>query len=135
MRYILDACAIIAFLSDEDGADVVEGLLRRAEAGEIELLMHYINLGEVYYHVFRNDGEDEANNVYALITQLPIRFLNIREDILLMAGKVKATQRVSYADAFAIAVSLVEDGILVTADHHEIEPLEAQDLIAVEWIR
>jgi len=135
MRYVLDACAIIAFLADEDGADVVEALLRRAEASEIELLMHYINLGEVYYHVFRNDGEDEANTVYATVTQLPIHFLNIREDILLTAGKVKATQRVSYADAFAIAVSIVEDGILVTADHHEIEPLEAQDLIAVEWIR
>lgn len=76
--------------------------------------MHYINLGEVYYHVFRNDGEDEANNVYATVTQFPIRFLNIREDILLTAG---------------------EDGILVTADHHEIEPIEAQNLIVVEWIR
>jgi len=32
----------------------------------------------------------------------PIRFLNIREDILLTAGKVKATRRVSYADALPL---------------------------------
>ena len=46
--YILDACALIAYLFDEDGAELFESLLVQARNNEIELVMHNANLGEVY---------------------------------------------------------------------------------------
>ena len=36
-RYVFDACALIAFLNDEDGADKAEHLFGRALAGEVDL--------------------------------------------------------------------------------------------------
>jgi PIN domain nuclease of toxin-antitoxin system len=47
--YIIDACAVIAFLSKEPGAMEVHSLLRRAEIGEAQVFMHNLNLLEVYY--------------------------------------------------------------------------------------
>ena len=39
MNYLLDACALLAFLNDEEGADVIEGLLMQAAAGNISISM------------------------------------------------------------------------------------------------
>jgi PIN domain nuclease of toxin-antitoxin system len=49
MKYIFDACALIAYLTDDRGADLVEDLLKQAENGEIVIFMSVINLVEVYY--------------------------------------------------------------------------------------
>jgi len=38
MDYVLDACALIAFLNDEAGADTVAGLLTQSETGDVRLL-------------------------------------------------------------------------------------------------
>jgi predicted nucleic acid-binding protein len=133
--YILDACALIAFLNDEEGADCVENLLVQAQNDECLLLMHYINLGEVYYYVCRQEGEDTANSVYAALIELPIRFVGISEPQLLTAGQIKATHRMPYADAFAVALCVLESATLVTADRHDFEPLEELGLIPIKWLR
>jgi uncharacterized protein with PIN domain len=39
MNSILDACALLAFLNDEEGADVVESLLNQAASGETVVFM------------------------------------------------------------------------------------------------
>lgn len=48
-KYVLDACALIAFFNDEEGAGKVEMILEQAENGEVELYLASINLFEVYY--------------------------------------------------------------------------------------
>ena len=94
-----------------------------------------INLGEVLYNTGRKLGNERSKEILGDIMLLPIQLEEVTMARVIAAAQIKSQYPISYADAFAIAVSLVEDGILVTADHHEIEPLEAQDLIAVEWIR
>jgi len=133
--YVLDACALLAFLNDEEGADCVEDLLVHAQNDECFLLMHYVNLGEVYYYVYRQEGEDLANGVYAALIELPIRFVGISEPQLLTTGRIKATYRMPYADAFAAALCMLESATLVTADYHDFEPLEKEGLLTVKWFR
>ncbi len=43
-KYVLDACAVIAFLNDEDGAHRVEQLLSQGDRAPNTLFMHEINL-------------------------------------------------------------------------------------------
>lgn len=57
MIFVLDACAMIAWLRDEPGADVVDGYVRNVNA---QGLAHAINLCEVYYDARRNAGETHA---------------------------------------------------------------------------
>ena len=43
-RYILDACALIALLQDEPGADKVAAAINAANNGEAEIIINKINL-------------------------------------------------------------------------------------------
>jgi PIN domain nuclease of toxin-antitoxin system len=38
--YVLDACAMLAVLSDEPGADKVVEAYKKAASGEVALIMH-----------------------------------------------------------------------------------------------
>jgi len=49
MDYVFDACAMIAFLNDEDGADTVAGLINQAEIGVDRIFMNSVQVLEVYY--------------------------------------------------------------------------------------
>jgi len=133
--YILDSFAIIAYLNDEEGADKVEELLNKASKGDIKLFMHAINLGEVFYIVFREEGETQAINVYSKVRQYSIEFVeDLSESFLLNAARLKGTYSIAYADAFAIATAAETNGILVTGDP-ELKPLEADKKVEILWIQ
>ena len=44
--YVLDACAMLAVLSKEQGADKAAEFYKKAAYGEITLIMHKLNLLE-----------------------------------------------------------------------------------------
>ena len=56
MSTVIDAYALIAFLRDEPGADVVENVLSAPE----KCYAHALNLCEVYYDFFRASNQDAA---------------------------------------------------------------------------
>ena len=47
-KYILDACALIAVLNKEDGAEFVRDLIDKANDNAVSISMNIINLLEVY---------------------------------------------------------------------------------------
>jgi len=55
--YVLDACAIIASLKNENGADKVENIFISQKKSHDTIIMHKINLLEVYYDVVKRCGE------------------------------------------------------------------------------
>ena len=55
-KYILDACALIALIQEEEGADIVENILVNAMYGHCSVSIHRVNLLEVYYGYLRADG-------------------------------------------------------------------------------
>jgi len=129
-KYVLDSFAILAYLAEQEGADVVEDLLNKAESGKVYLYLNYVNLGEVYYITFREKDVNEANESIVLVKRMPIEFVQVDERIALTAGRVKATYSMSYADAFVVATAIVKEAKIVTGDP-EFKSIEAQVL----WIR
>jgi predicted nucleic acid-binding protein len=130
MKYVLDSCALIAFIRDEEGADVIEQILRD---GTSIVMMHAINVCEVYYDCIRVVGKEQADRV---VDSLVSGNVIIREDMdasfWKFAGSVKAGGRISLADTFAIALSAREEAILLTSDHHEFDPLVSKDDFTVQ---
>ena len=57
MTLVLDACAIIAYLRDEEGADAVEAIFM----DDNDCVVHAINLCEVYDDCVRRDGVARAD--------------------------------------------------------------------------
>jgi ribonuclease VapC len=62
---VLDSYTLLALLNDEPGAARVEDLLRQAEAGEVELSLSVINLGELAYIVERRWGPEKLRAALA----------------------------------------------------------------------
>jgi predicted nucleic acid-binding protein len=134
--FILDACALIAVLNKENGAAVVLELLYKAANHRATIIMNKFNFLEVYYRIYRDYGNDDANKLNNTMKQMPVIMNNIFTDELLKeAGRLKANYKMSIADSIAIAEATVSGGTLVTADHHEIEPVEKSEKINVLWFR
>jgi predicted nucleic acid-binding protein len=120
--HCLDACAVIAYLRQEPGAEVLKELI---EHPSTFLAMHVCNLGEVYYDFFRDDGIGAAQTAWANTLALPLELRRDADDMFVQrVGVIKVTERVSFADAFALALSERLNLPLVTTDHHEFDPIE-----------
>src|ERR1035437_7504887 len=121
MRYILDACAILSLVKNEDGAAVVRQVL---ESEDNVCLVHAVNLCEVYYDCLRCYGKDPTEDLLVKLTEAG---LTIRDDMdndfWKAAGALKVRGRISLADCFAVALTVREDAVLLTSDRHEFEPL------------
>jgi ribonuclease VapC len=129
--YVLDSFAIIALVQQEPGGERVRELLRLARAGEHQLLMSLINLGEVAYQIERRFGMDVVNRVMVRLDRSPIFFLGINRSRVMAAAHIKANHRLAYADAFAVALAQEHDAALVTGDP-ELRALGKA--ITVEWL-
>ena len=131
--FVLDACAVIAYLNAEPGGDRVKALIGD---NRNRVLMHYINLGEVYYGFRRSEGEQKASDVLNKLLDLPVEYVTVVTlDLLKHAGKFKSEHRISYADAFVLALAETEQVQIVTSDHHEFDLVEAAGQMKFFWIR
>jgi predicted nucleic acid-binding protein len=114
--YILDSFAMLAYFRDEKGANEVEDLLVGAAEGKHLLMMTAINAGEVYYMSVRKDGKIIAEKVWEALSNFPINIIPADLDFALQSAKIKAEHKLSYADAFAAALSIRVNGELVSGD-------------------
>ncbi|MEZ4662767.1 MAG: type II toxin-antitoxin system VapC family toxin [Caldilineaceae bacterium] len=133
MIIVLDACAMIAYLRSEEGAEIIEELL---VDDEVVCYAHAINICEVYYNFLRVSDEETA---FRAIQDLQNCGLQIREDmdsgLWQAAGVYKATQQLSLADCFALVLSLRLGAELVTSDHHEFGPIQESGLCSIRFFR
>jgi predicted nucleic acid-binding protein len=132
---VLDSSALLTFLYGEPGQDRLADLFAAASE-RAALRLHRIHLGEVYYLFYRRGGEPLAEEMLSDVRQLPI-ILEDRVSPALMreAGRLKASYRLSYADAFAAGLARLRHGTLVSADRREFEPVEAAREVSVSWVR
>ena len=134
--YVMDACAIIAFLQDEQGADKVVTVLANAKNGKCKIYINAVNLVEVYYNVYRVAGKAKADEEITMIKKLPVEInAEITDRIFEEAGRLKAYYKISFADSFALAQAIASGGELLTADHHEFDAIENKENIHFHWIR
>ncbi|MFC1859231.1 PIN domain-containing protein [Thermodesulfobacteriota bacterium] len=90
-KFLLDACAVIAYLNDEEGADEVEELLWKSAQNSIALFLHEVNLLEIYYGIYRDEGEQLAEETYNKVINLPIKIVTgLKKSVFKAAGRLKA---------------------------------------------
>lgn len=132
-RYVFDACALIAFFNQEKGDAEVERVLSQDNCIR---LISMINVYEVCYDAARVSGFDEGVNVYQEILTLPLVVIReISEEIMKQAIHFKITYNVSVADSIALGLAKSKKATLVTADHHEFDPICRAKELKFLWIR
>jgi predicted nucleic acid-binding protein len=131
---VFDACAVVAMLRGEEGADTVVSLLGEPKN---RCRLHAVNLCEVYYDGIRRGDTTDAARLEALLTQSGFVIeTEVPRPLWESAGRLKTTfRRISLADCFALAFALRENATLVTSDHHELDPIAATGICPVQFIR
>jgi uncharacterized protein with PIN domain len=82
----MDACTVISYLRNEDGAEAVEAAL----LGDNVCVAHVLNICEVYYDCLRRGGEAQAD---ALLEDLSAIGLITRDDIDTFLWKTAGVSR------------------------------------------
>jgi predicted nucleic acid-binding protein len=131
--FVLDACALIAYLNQETGADEVDNILSQTNCTR---LISIINVYEVCYDAARVSGFEEGVKLYQEIQTLPMIIVReIEEEAMKHAMHFKINYQVSVADSIALGLAKSKGATLVTADHHELDPIDQAKELKFYWIR
>lgn len=130
-KYVLDSYALLVYAENETGADKVIEILTKALQNEAEIFVSVVNWGEMYYIALREEGKEKAELYRTTFAKYPLKFVNADEELTLQAANYKAFYKISYADAFAIALAKLKKAELVTGDK-EFKQVEKE--VKILWI-
>ena len=106
---VLDTSAIISYLANEPGSNRVESI-------KSESAIPFMALSELYYVIWRKKGKAEADLTYALVKSWGLPILYPTEQVILTAGRLKATYHLGIADSYIASFALIQNSKLVTQD-------------------
>ena len=133
MNYALDAGAMIAFLENEPGVEVVVEAL--TEPGS-HCYAHLINLAEIYYLYFREGGVSLAEEALQTLEEAGVV---LREDhdspFWKEAALYKGQHAMALPDAFCLALARRVGGVLLTTDRKELGPLAPLGYAPIRFLR
>jgi PIN domain nuclease of toxin-antitoxin system len=133
MIYVLDACAMIAYLRNEPGSNAVLGALVDSNSS---CLAPALNLCEVFYDFCRNSDENVATNAISDLYLLGVVGRpDLDEAFWKDVGRLKAQGKISLADCCAIMLTNRVGGTLLTSDHHELDRIAAAGVCSITFIR
>jgi predicted nucleic acid-binding protein len=130
-KFVLDTFAILTYMKEEPGWEKVRDLLCAAYKENHTIFLNCVTLGEFYYIAYREYGAVAADRAVALVKLWPIKLINIHEGIAIVAGRIKAENKLSYADAFVVATAILKKAKIVSGDR-EFESLV--DLVDIFWL-
>ena len=139
MRYVLDACAILAFLDKEEGGDKVFDLFLKAEINQVTLYVNIVNVLEVSYERIQKKGANTIKIFTEFMQSAPIHIVplpaDIADPIFTEASRFKAKGGMSLADAILLATASCNNATVVTCDHHELDIIEKTEHLPFLWVR
>lgn len=113
---LLDTSALLTLRDNEAGADRVAELLKAAAAGEQRCYGCFMSLMEMYYRVWKDEGQEAGYQAYQSCLALPVDWVHETAALLKLAAKLKAEHPLSLADAWIAAAALQQQATLVHKD-------------------
>ena len=114
-HYVLDANAIIRYLTEGPGIERLDTLYDRARRGEIHLWMSVINRGEALYSLAKRSGMLEAIEALRILAHF-VESVPVSEEHADGAATFKFMYKLGCADCFAAHLAIRLGATLVTAD-------------------
>lgn len=110
--FLLDTSALLTLRDNEPGANRISELLSDGSP----CYGSFMTLMEVFYRVWKDEGETAGREAYANCLTLPIVWIHESPEILQRAAVIKATHPLSVADAWIAATALELEVMLVHKD-------------------
>jgi predicted nucleic acid-binding protein len=119
--HVLDASALYRYLTNGEGAQMVEDLFLQASARGNPVLMSAVNWGELYYTQVKRVGLTKTDRMMAeMVDRIPISLAGVTPEDAVRAARLKSQYNLPYADAFAAALT-GNQNVLVTAEVEHFE--------------
>lgn len=115
-RYLLDTSALLTLRDNEDGANQIAEILKRAQQRKAHCYGCFMTLMEVLYRVWKDENEQEGKLAYQQCLALPIEWIHEDKILLEKAAELKACHQISLADAWIAAAAILQDAVLVHKD-------------------
>jgi len=115
-RVVFDSFAFIAMFRNEPGNEFVKDLLVKMTNDEVEGYITTINIGEIYYMICRKSNAKAADLAMEALDQFPLHIAVADLKLTMEAAAIKAKYSLSYADAFAAALTINKKATLITGD-------------------
>ena len=125
MHYLLDTSALLTLRDDEPGAARVADILAMSGHGKVRCSGSFMSLMEVFYRVWKDEGEAAGRLAYEQCQSLPMEWLHETPELLESAATHAAQHALSLADAWIAASAQLASAVLVHKDP-EFEPLAMQ---------
>jgi ribonuclease VapC len=132
-KIVFDSFALIAFFRKEEGYELVRDLLVKISTDETEGYITTVNIGEIYYMISRKSNPKNAEEAIHDLLHFPLHIEEADLKLTLEAAKLKAKYPISFADAFAAALTINKKATLITGDD-EFEALEGETNFKVKYI-
>lgn len=126
-RYLLDTSAFLTLRDDEEGADQVAEILQMAQAQNANCFACFLTLMEIFYRVWKDEGEHEGRLAYEQCQTLPINWIHESRQLLEKAAEIQAKHGLSLAGAWISASAILNDTVLIHKDP-EFEALDCAQL-------
>ena len=110
--HVLDTSALLTLWNDEEGSDSVEHLLR---AGG-DVYVSFMSYMEGRYRIWKNAGRSESEEFSKYLDLLPVRRIDITDQIFEKAIEIKATNSLSVCDSWIVATAVITGSALVHKD-------------------
>ena len=134
--FVLDACALIALLAGEKGAEKVRDIIQNAIDGKVTVKINQINLLEVYYHIINIYDQNKADEMLKTIRKFPIEvIIGLEGNTFNEAGRIKSKYKIPLGDSIVVAECIIRKGTLVTSDHSDLEKMESAEKVIINWFR
>jgi predicted nucleic acid-binding protein len=113
--FVLDTSAILALWNEEDGASIVEKILRDRPHSR-KIYISFMTFMECRYRVWKDQGESAAAELCRSLSLLPVTRVDVDDTLLLTASELKARHKISVADSWIIATAIMRNATLVHKD-------------------
>ncbi|MBN2702993.1 MAG: type II toxin-antitoxin system VapC family toxin [Pontiellaceae bacterium] len=130
---VLDSFAIISFLRNEAGADIVRDYFEKSLEDKKRLFICSVNWAEVGCKVIRKRNLSAWKQVQTRLKDFPVEIVETDPVLTEQAAEFKALHKISLADAYAAALTKTMNAELVTGDA-EFKQLE-EVLKGIVWLR
>ena len=117
MIYILDASALVAYLTREDKSQKVADLFAQALIKNSPLFINAVNWAEVAYKIYQHLGESYWLQLRNELKAHPLHIVDVTPDIAETAAHLKYQYKLGLADAMAAALTKQQNATLITKDN------------------
>jgi len=112
---VLDTSAILALWNNEDGAAVVEKVLRESSQRK-PVYLSFMTFMECRYRIWKDHGQSAADELFRSLINLPIIRVDVNDALIRTASELKAQHKISVADSWIIATAITHNATLVHKD-------------------